>query len=246
MASGLTKAVSVLDAFSDGSPVLSAEQICARGGYATATGYRYIRDMCEAGLLVRLPQGYAPGPRIIEWDYMIRANDPLLRNSHDLVSRLVADTGLELLLSQLYGDRIVNVYYEHSASNEPLELGRGRVMPLFRGSTSRVILAEMPQRQLRRLYEAHKDDADLQAIGDSWKSFSRALDEVREQGHVVSTGQLHPDKTGISAPVFGVQNHILGSLTLIGSTSRFGALREDYVVACVKDAAQEITRRIAG
>lgn len=245
MASGLTKAVSVLDAFSDGSPVLSAEQICARNGYATATGYRYIRDMCEAGLLVKLPQGYAPGPRIIEWDYMIRAHDPLLRTSGDVVQRLVADTGLELLLSQLYGDRIVNVFYEHTTGNEPLELGRGRVMPLFRGSTGRMILAEMPQRQLRRIYEAHKNDPDLHAIGDSWKNFSRALEKVREQGYCISAGQVHPEKVGISAPIF-VQNHILGSLTLIASTARYGALREEYVARSVVDAAREITRRIAG
>jgi DNA-binding IclR family transcriptional regulator len=244
MTSGLTKAVSVLDAFSDGSPVLSAEQICARNGYATATGYRYIRDMCEAGLMVRLPQGYAPGPRIIEWDYMIRANDPMLRNSRDLVSELVANTGLELLISQLYGDRIVNVYYEHSAANEMLELGRGRVMPLFRGASSRVILAAMTQRHQRRLFEAHRDMPDVKAIGAQWKTFSAALEKVCAQGYWVSAGELQPEKTGVSAPVF-VQNHILGSLTLVGSTARFAALREDYVVKCVVDAAAEVTRRIS-
>jgi len=244
MTSGLTKAVTVLDAFSDGSPMLSAEQICARNGYATATGYRYIRDMCEAGLLVRLPQGYAPGPRIIEWDHMIRSNDPMLRHSRDLVTKLVAETGLELLLSQLYGDRIVNVYYEHIASNELLELGRGRVMPLFRGASSRVILANMPQRHQRRLFEAHRDDADVKAIGAQWKAFSQALDAVREQGYWLSSGELHANKTGVSAPIF-VQNHILGSLTLVGSSSRFAALREDYVVKCVVDAAREISTRIS-
>lgn len=244
MTSGLTKAVSVLDAFSDGSPVLSAEQICARNGYATATGYRYIRDMCEAGLMVRLPQGYAPGPRIIEWDHMIRTNDPMLRQSADLVRKLVADTGLELLISQLYGDRIVNVHYEHIASNDLLELGRGRVMPMFRGSSSRVILANMPQRHQRRLFEANKNSPEVKAIGAQWKAFSAGLEKVRSQGHWISAGELHADKTGVSAPVF-VQNHILGSVTLVGSTARFGALREDYVVRSVIDAAAEITRRIS-
>lgn len=244
MTSGLTKAVSVLDAFSDGSPVLSAEHICARNGYATATGYRYIRDMCEAGLMVRLPQGYAPGPRIIEWDHMIRTNDPMLRHSGDLVRQLVADTGLELLISQLYGDRIVNVHYEHIASNDTLELGRGRVMPLFRGSSSRVILANMPPRHQRRLFEANRDSADVKAIGAQWKAFNTSLEKVRTKGHWISQGELHSDKTGVSAPVF-VQNHILGSVTLVGSTARFGALREDYVVKSVIDAASAITRRIS-
>ena len=244
MASGLSKAVSVLDAFSDGSPVLSAEQICARNGYAMATGYRYIRDMCEAGLLVRLPQGYSPGPRIIEWDYMIRANDPLLRGSSDIVDSLVADTQLELLLSQLYGDRVVNVHYAHVEGNELLELGRGRVMPLLRGSTSRAIVANLSQRQLRRLYETHRDDRDALAIGKDWKSFSAAMEKIREQGWCVSSGEVHKDKTGVSAPIF-VQGHVLGSLTLIGATARFRELKEAQVARRVVDAARRITDRIS-
>jgi len=245
MISRLNRVLSLLEAFSDGSAVLSAEQICLRSDNAPATGYRYIRELCDAGLLVRLPQGYAPGPRIIEWDYMVRANDPLLINSRALIDQLVADTGLELLLSQLYGDRIVNVHYQHSSPNALLELGRGRVVPLFRGSTSRVILAHMPTRQLRRLFEEHQHEPDLQAIGSDWKAFSKALGEVRRRGYAISRGELHPGKTGIAAPIFGEKGHVLGSLTLIGTAARFEAFREDYISQHVVSTAGEITRRIS-
>jgi len=245
MLSRLNRVLTLLDAFADGSSVLTAEQISTRTGNAPATAYRYIRELCDAGLLVRLPQGYAPGPRIIEWDYMVRANDPLLINSREVMDQLVADTGLELLLSQLYGDRIVNVHYQHTAPNALLELGRGRVVPLFRGSTSRVILAEMPTRQLRRLFDAHQHEPDLQAIGADWKAFSKALTEVRRRGYAISSGELHPGKMGIAAPIFGERGHVLGSLTLIGSAARFEAYREDYISQRVVSTAGEITRRIS-
>lgn len=245
MLSRLNRVLTLLDAFADGSSVLTAEQICTRTGNAPATGYRYIRELSDAGLLVRLPQGYAPGPRIIEWDYMVRANDPLLINSRDVMDQLVADTGLELLLSQLYGDRVVNVHYQHTAPNALLELGRGRVVPLFRGSTSRVILAEMQTRQLKRLFEAHQHEPDLQAIGADWKAFSRVLSEVRRRGYAISSGELHPGKMGIAAPIFGERGHVLGSLTLIGSAARFEAYREDYISQHVVSTAGEITRRIS-
>ena len=120
----LNRVLEVLEAFADGSSVLSAEQICARTNNPPATGYRHIRDLCEAGLLVRLPHGYTPGPRIIEGDYMVRSNDPLLQASREPAEQLVADTGLELLLSQLYGERIVNVHYLHSEANPLLALGQ--------------------------------------------------------------------------------------------------------------------------
>ena len=245
MTGRLSRVLAVLDTFADGSSVLSAEQICERTGSPIATVYRNIRELVEAGLLVRLPQGYAPGPRIIEWDYMVRSNDPLLAASREQIRLLVADTGLELLLSQLYGERIVNVHYEHNPANERLALGRGRVMPLFRGSTSRVILAELPTRTLRRIFDAHQHEPDLLAIGADWKQFARALTQVRKRGVVMSSGELYPGRVGVAAPIFAERGHVVGSLTLIGTDNRIAAFREDYLCQHVRTAAADITRRLS-
>lgn len=241
----LDRILSVLQAFEHGDSFLTADQLSAATGYPTATTYRYIRDLCTAGLLVRIQGGYAPGPRIIEWDRMMRAHDPILRAGREIIDALVADTGLELLVSQLYGDRIVNVHYEHTGRNVPLELGRGSVVPMFRGSTSRVILAELPQPQLRRLYTAHQDDVYVMAIGSDWRRFTAALTDVRRRGYAISTGELHPAMTGIAAPVFGERRAILGSITLIGETTRFAAFREDYISERITDGARIISERLS-
>lgn len=245
MSGRLARVLSVLEVFGEGEPGLSAEQICTRAGLPVATGYRHIRDLCEVGLLVKLPHGYTPGPRIIEWDYMVRSNDPVLAAAREPMDRLVAETGLELLLSQLYGERIVNTHYEHQAGNAPLLLGRGRVMPMFRGSTARVILAHLASRTLRRLYDTHAAEAEVQTIGADWKAFSKALAEVRREGFARSAGELLTGRTGIAAPIFGDKGHVLGSLTLIGTTARLDAFRPDYISQHVVQAAQEITRRLA-
>ncbi len=238
----LDRILSLLDTFADGTAVSTAEQISQRTGFPIATTYRYIRELTDAGLMVRLPQGYAPGPRIIEWDCMIREGDPLLACSRGVIAELVADTGLELLLSQLYGDKVVNVHYEHSSANPLLHFGRGRVMPLFRGSTSRVILAAMPARQLRRLYDANEAHPDVQRFGAGWKAFHRALAEVRQQGYAISSGELDATKVGIAAPIFGEGGRALASLTLISSTQRFRMFRADYIAERVVEGARRITR----
>ncbi len=241
----LDRILDLLDSFSNGSPVASAEELSNRTGLPIATTYRYIRELVGAGLLVRLPSGYAPGPRIIEWDCMVRSNDPLLSASREVIEELVADTGLELLLSQLYGDKVVNVHYEHRAGNPLLEQGRGRVMPMFRGSTSRVILAAMRPRQLRRLYDAHTGDPDVRRIGEDWRAFSRAMAEVRKRGWFMTVGELYNNNVGLSAPIFGDAGHVLGSVTLISGQARFQMFREDYLRERVVAAAAAITDRLA-
>ena len=241
----LDRILELLDSFAHGAPVATAEQLSLRTGLPIATTYRYIRELLGAGLLVRLPSGYAPGPRIIEWDCMVRSNDPLLTVSRDVIAALVDETGLELLLSQLYGDKVVNVHYEHRAGNTLLQQGRGRVMPLFRGSTSRVILAAMRPRQLRRLYELHASDPDVQRIAEDWRGFSRAMTQVRKLGWSMTVGELYNQNVGVSAPVFGEGDHVLGSITLISSQARFRMFREDFLRERVVAAAAVITSRLA-
>ena len=241
----LDRTLAVLQAFEHGDSVLTADQLSAATGFAAATTYRYIRDLCQAGLLVRLHDGYGPGPRIIEWDRMMRTQDPILNAGRQIIDQLVAETGLELLVSQLYGDRIVNIHYEHTSRNVPLELGRGSVVPLFRGSTSRVILAEMPARQLRRLFDAHQHDVYAMAIGSDWKRFNKALADVRHRGYAISSGELHPQMTGIAAPVFSERRTLLGSITLIGDANRFSAFREDFISQRIVAGARHISERLS-
>ena len=81
--SSLARMLSILDLFGARAPVLSAEEIIARRNYSRPTGYRYVRELVAAGLLVRAPGGYSLGPRIIELDWL----DPPARSRADGLAR---------------------------------------------------------------------------------------------------------------------------------------------------------------
>jgi DNA-binding IclR family transcriptional regulator len=98
---------------------------------------------------------------------------------------------------------------------------------------------------LRRIFDAHQHEPDLLAIGADWKQFSRALAQVRKRGVVMSSGELHPGRVGVSAPIFAERGRVIGGLTLIGTDSRVAAFREDYLCQHVLDAAADITRRLS-
>ena len=170
----LRRMLAVLELLRPDRPTLEVDDICRLLGYAPATAYRYVRELVDVGLLVRLPGGYGLGPRIIEFDLLIRETDPLLNRSRDLVAALAAQTGLNVLLSELYDDKVVTIHQEQGVEAQALNFGRGRPMPLFRSATSRVILAWLPARRLRRVHDAHAQAPELHALGADWKSFARA------------------------------------------------------------------------
>src|SRR5580704_16272660 len=77
--SSLSKMLQVLTLFNASEPLLTADEIMQRLDYTRPTTYRYIRELCAAGLLGRFANGYALGPRVIELDYIIRQADPVLK-----------------------------------------------------------------------------------------------------------------------------------------------------------------------
>lgn len=242
----LRRMLDVLDLFKPEQPVISIETICTQLDYTPASAYRYVRELSAVGLLVRLPRGYALGPRVIELDRQMTEYDPLMASSRALADDLVAQTRLDVLVSELYEDTVINIFQKPGSDAQPLNFGRGRPMALFRSATSRVILANLSPRQLRRLYDAHTETPDLQRLGPTWKDFSKALLQIRKQGYCISVGELDPDKTGIAAPIFDEKHRILGSITLVGSKERFEAFNQNFLLNLIVDAAQQITLRIDG
>ncbi len=239
--SSLARMLSILDLFGARAPVLSAEEIIARRKYSRPTGYRYVRELVAAGLLVRAPGGYSLGPRIIELDWLIRRHDPVLTASREAVRELVSRTGCSVTQMGIYGDRIVTIHHEQGP--EPLEISfdRGRPMPLFRGSPSRAIVAFLPRARMQRLFERHRTELSAELRKRGFAAFYEDIQAVRRAGYAVSVGELDPGKVGIAAPVFRRDRSVAGSVCLVLTRLRYDTANAALLVARLKDAAGRIS-----
>ncbi len=235
----------VLGLFRPDQPVIDIDIICKELGYTSASAYRYLRELGDVGLLVRLPRGYALGPRIMALERQMTDYDPMLICSKDLIDNLVAETGLDALISELHGQSVINVLLQRGSDTGPVGGGRGVPIDLFHSATSRVVLAYLLPRQIRRIYDQHADKPELRHLGLSWKDFSKSLLAIRKQGYCLSRNERHPDRSGVAAPVFDEKQRVLGSITLVGRSERFEAFQESFLCNLVTAAATELTARIA-
>jgi DNA-binding IclR family transcriptional regulator len=237
--------LSVLDLFSSDHTTMTAEQISETLSLTRTTCYRYTRELTQAGLLVSHGGQFMLGPRIIELDHRMRGSDPLINAGGPVVSALADATGATGLLTASYSDHVVNVF-EHRGSTRPLPMsfGRGTTMPMFRSSTSKMLLAMLSRGRLRRVWERHEQDPGCRAIGKDWKVFWRTLQDLRAAGWATSRGELNAEMAGISAPVTFSGGEVAGCMSLVFLRRDFDRFDVQLLGTRLCVAAADVSRRL--
>ena len=111
-------------------------------------------------------------------------------------------------------------------------------MPLFKGATSKIILSYLPSRDLRRLYAVHQSEIAEAGLGEDWEIFRKTMTKVRKLGHVISHGEVDPERIGIAVPILDDRSRILGSLSYVIAASEERAVAR--LVSLAAAAAREI------
>lgn len=239
--------LAIIDLFNAEQPTWTAERIAKELRYSRPTAYRYVRELCSAGLLRRGPAAtYLLGTRIIELDWHIRVSDPVLSGGRVVMRELAERTGCDVMLATMYGDRVLTIHQEHGAEGVNLSYGRGRPLPLFRGTPSKSILAWLPTARLRKLYAAHKREAAEQKLGRTWEAFRKKLHLIKSQGYCVTHGELDPDLVGTAVPILDDRQYAIGSLTLAMSKQRFHTADPTRLVELLNDAARRMSASLSG
>ncbi len=236
--------------FTNEEPQWTIEAAAAHLTISIPTAYRYFSSLARVGLISPVSRAtYVLGPRIIELDRQIRISDPFLRAARRVTEDLIqyAAEGSAILVCRLFRDRVICIHQEVGRGPQgPVSFERGRPMPLFRGATSKVILAHLPARALRSIYLAHSDEIRSAGLGEDWESFRNALAKIRRSGMCMTNAEVDPGRVGISAPVFDAEHLVIGSLTFVLPAYRADETLQGRLIPLTVAGAREIERAMAG
>jgi DNA-binding IclR family transcriptional regulator len=214
------KVLQVLQLFNDGRKQLRAADVVETLGVSSATAYRYMADLEGAGLIERASiNQYVLGPTIVQLDRQIRENDPLLAAASDIMKTLSERTGGTALLSRLHGRKVVCVHQVRGRfSPVHVSYERGRAMPLYRGATSKIILAHLDADTLREL--TRNDSADLRKAGlpSSFDALCALLAKLRADKVCATVSEVDRGAMGWACALHQGK-HLLGSLSVVMSAT---------------------------
>lgn len=236
--------IDVLDLFSEEDPLLTAEEIASSLQISRPTAFRYVRELNAVGFLANYSGRYSLGARIITLDYRIRGSDPVLRVARDAMRRLSAETACSSILCRMYNEEVINVHAEAGYDVAGVTFGRGRPLPLFRGSASKTMLAYLPTGKLKKIYANHCKNDDLLTFADDWLSFKRYFDRIREAGHYVSYHEVDKGVIGIAAPICVPRVGVVAVISLVFSEERKELIDTEGLASIVKLRAGEVAQQL--
>lgn len=135
---------------------------------------------------------------------------------------------------------------EEGKNDIRLAITVGQRMPLHVGAGGKALLA-FGEKELRSkvLKSEFLGKAASGAIVDPLK-LAAELKRIRTQGYACSLGERISDAGAVAAPVFGLENRLLGSLGIAGPINRFTPETLPEKIRMVISAAAELTWKMGG
>jgi DNA-binding IclR family transcriptional regulator len=244
------KIVRIFDLFAAERPTISAGYVAEQLQITPSTAYRYLALLSRAGLVERIAgAGYTLGPAITEFDRQIRLSDRLLQESRASMRWLLESVHCgAAVLCRRFRDQVMCVHREQDtrfAGRSSYE--RGRIMPMFLGAASKIILGHLPRSTARAFYADPTSRIGIRegGLGSTCQEFRANLHEIRRAGICITRGDLDAGQVAIAGAIFDRGRRVVGSIAIVLDEGATSTRQTARVGALVHQAAAEITAVLA-
>ncbi len=241
-AQAVSRAVSLLKAFSDARPEWRLTDLARTARLHKATTHRLLAALEREGMVARDAAGerYRLGPEAIAMGARAaRAND-LRAVSHAELERLSADTGETATLEVPAGAEMLIVDEVLGRALIGATASLGTRWPVHATSTGKAVLAALSAPERRRVLPRRPVRCTPRTVVSA-AGLERELARVARRGYATALEELEPGYAAVGAVVVGGDGRPVAAISVGGPRQRFTAVRIDTLGARVCAAAARIT-----
>ena len=237
----------VLDCYiRSGEPSRSFVELLEGTGLSRASLHRTLSEMVESGFLSQAERGeeYRLGPLLRSAAALSSAAVGLPSIARPWMEQLRDRCRETIVLAELHGASVVPVLRAEGLHEMRMNQEVGKRYPAHAGATGKVLLANLPAEELKRLLAGARLEALTPATRTSRRRLDADLKLIRRAGVGVTRGERVPDAVAISAPIFDASSRAVAALTISGIASRYepGRLSED--ARAVQEVAAAISAEL--
>ena len=237
----LERAFVLLELMADAGGEVAISRLAADSGLALSTIHRLVRTLVSRGYVRQLPsRRYVLGPRLIR---LGESSSRMLATwAQPHLSRLVDDIGETANLAMLDGDRVVYVAQVPSRHSMRMFTEVGRRVHLHCTGVGKVLLAQLPAEQARRLLVQAGMPVRTERTVTDPDELLALLPAIAERGYAVDDGEQEAGVRCVAVPVPGGSS--AGAMSVSGPAGRFGMDAVSRVVPLLQSAAAALAAEL--
>ena len=232
----LSRALAILDLFSEECRTLAVKDIHARLGIPKPTIVRLASLLESEGYLRRHDAGYSIGPKALHLGSLYARDNALIDLSREPLEQLAARTFQTASLAKLAGSRIVHVVVAGSSRPVRHVKQAGTLGLPHATGVGKAILSRLPLEAVDRIMGEEPYQVLTPKTITRRKALLAELERVREAGYAVDDEETAPGLKCCAVPV-AVTEADATAISLSGPAGEFDdAAIRDYVAALERTA----------
>ena len=241
------RAIDILLLFDDAAPVLSAAEVAERLEMSRSTTYRYLQSLRSYRLLEEdeARGGFRLGSRVYELARIARKGLGLSEIALPIMEELRDQVGEAVLLTRRAGNQVVCIERVEGLRPTRLSYERGQILPVHAGASAKVLLAFAEPAEIDAVLASTTLERFTKATVTNPAKLRAQLEQIREQGHSVSDGEIDDGVRGVAAPIVSPDGRVVAGLSVAGLAFRITDAALPGVITAVVDSAERISKRLA-
>lgn len=244
--SSVSKALTLLDAFSAEQPELGLSELAKRAGAHKSSAYRLLATLEAHGFVQKNERthGYRLGWKLTELAGRLLEGFELRELAAPFMEELAARSGEIVHLSVLDGGEIV--YLDKRGRSQPLTVSTtvGGRSPAHASAMGKVLLAGLPEGEAKRLLGPRPLRRFTPSTITDRRELARELAAIRRQGYALDNEETFPGIRCVASPLRDGEGRVLAAISVTVPAPRLGARRQNELKKLVMETAERISQRI--
>lgn len=220
-------------------------ELASEIGVHKSTAFRLLGALEARGLVEQTTERgkYRLGFGLVRLSRRVNVQLDLTEQARPLTEKLARDLGESINVAVLREHFAVNVVQSHGQASVVSQNWIGQLTPLHATSSGKVLLAGLDRAERDELLDRKLERFTLHTHVEP-DALRRELDQIVDQGHAISLGELELGLNAVAVPVRGEDGRVLAALSASGPAYRFTLDRLNEVTGRLENAARDLSRRM--
>lgn len=240
------RGLEVIRSFSAQAPQQTLTEVAARSGLTRAGARRILLTLLTLGYVETDGKYFSLTPRILDLGFAYLSSMPIWNLAEPVMEGLVEQIKESSSAAVLESTDIVYVLRVSTHKIMSISLGVGSRLPAYCTSMGRMLLADAPQAQVRKILAASKIQPLTRHTLTDIDDVLAQIDQARRQGWCLVNQELEEGLISIAAPITNRAGRTVAALNISGQANRTSArVMQDSMRPALLEAAQAISRLLS-